>query len=233
MTGRLPRGSLDRDVILSAAERLAAEGGLGEVTIRRVAAALGVQHTAVHYHYARRDDLVDALLGRAVERFNEALPIVESDDWEEHLRRYWEGFRAALRADPALFELVVGEWARMGRSQQALDSSYLRIDAQLGVLLRAGFTPEQSGYAYHLLSTYTRGCLVSEYQFAGSLGAAAPGEPLEATAATLPGDLGQFPNLSKVVAHSWSYTFATDADYSNGLSIIVQGLRAWLTPTTG
>jgi TetR/AcrR family tetracycline transcriptional repressor len=226
VTGRLPRGSLDREVILATAERLSAEVGLGDVTIRRVAAALGVGHPAVHYHFARREDLVDALLARAVRRFNEALPVVESDDWETHLRSYWEGFRAVLRADPALFELVIGQWARMGRAQQALDSSYLRIDAQLGVMLRAGFTPEQAGYAYHMLSTYTRGCLVSEYQFAGSVGSAPPPEPPDA--ATLPGDIGMYPNLSKVVAHSWSYTFATDADYSNGLSIIVQGLRAWL-----
>ncbi|KQC35270.1 TetR/AcrR family transcriptional regulator [Frankia sp. ACN1ag] len=227
VNGRLPRGSLDAEVILVAAERLAAEAGLAEVTIRKVAAALGVQHPAVHYHFPRRHNLVDALLGRAVRRFNEALPVIDSDDWETHLRGYWEGFRAVLRSDPALFELVVGQWAIMGRSQQALDSSYGRIDAQLGVLLRAGFTPEQAGYAYHLLSTYTRGCLVSEHQFARFLGSDR-GEALAGSTVNLPGDLDPFPSLRDVTAHGWSYTFATDADFDNGLTVIIAGLRAWL-----
>jgi TetR/AcrR family tetracycline transcriptional repressor len=229
MTGRLPRGSLDRDLILETAERLAAEVGLANVTIRRVAAALGVQHPAVHYHFARRDDLVDALLGRAVRRFNDALPVVESGDWAAHLRSYWEGFRAVLRADDALFEMVVGEWVTMGRSPQALGSSYRRIDAQLAVLLRAGFTPEQAGYAYHLLSNYTRGCLVSERQFVRA--SAAPGRPdvrEQDLPGKLPGDLAGLPSLTEVSSRNWSYTFASDADFDAGLTIIIEGLRAWL-----
>jgi AcrR family transcriptional regulator len=214
-------------VILDAAERLVAESGLPEVTIRKVAAVLGVRHPAVHYHFPRRRDLVDALLSRAVRRFNDALPVIDSDDWEKHLRGYWEAYRSVLRADPALFELVVGQWATMGRSQRALDSSYERIDAQLDVLLRAGFTPEQAGYAYHLLSTYTRGCLVSEHQFARALGPDRD-EEMEGSAVNLPGDLDPFPSLRQVAAHGWSYTFATDADFGNGLSVIIAGLRSWL-----
>jgi AcrR family transcriptional regulator len=218
---------LDRELILATAERLSAESGLANVTIRKVAAALGVQHPAVHYHFAKRDDLVDALLGRAVQRFNEALPVIESDNWAAQLRRYWDGYRAVLRADSALFEMVVGEWVAMGRSQQALDSSYVRIDAQLGILLHAGFSPEQAGYAYHLLSNYTRGCLMSERQFGRT---SPPAEAAETV--VLPGDLGPYPNLKTVSACNWSYTFASDADFEHGLSIIIEGLRAWLPSPT-
>jgi AcrR family transcriptional regulator len=227
VNGRLPRGSLGPEVILDAAERLVVESGLAEVTIRKVAGVLGVRHPAVHYHFPRRRDLVDALLGRAVRRFNEALPVIDSDDWEAHLRGYWEGYRSVLRGDPALFNLIVGQWATMGRSQQALDFSYERIDAQLEVLLRAGFTPEQAGYAYHLLSTYTRGCLVSEHQFARALMPDREQES-EVSVLSLPGDLDRFPSLQQAAAHGWSYTFATDADFSNGLTVIVAGLRSWL-----
>ncbi|HVW40027.1 MAG TPA: TetR/AcrR family transcriptional regulator C-terminal domain-containing protein [Amycolatopsis sp.] len=228
MRGRLPRGSLDSGVILAVAERLAGESGLAEVTIRKVAAALEVRHSAVHYHFRRRADLVDALLARAVRRFNDALPVIESDDWEEHVRGYWEAYRAVLRGDPALFELVVGQWATMGHSQEALDFSYVRIDAQLKVLLSAGFTAEQAGYAYHLLSTYTRGCLVSEHQFIRFLGPGRGGARPDGSTSRLPGNLDGFPSLRRVVASGWSYTFATDADFGNGLTVIIAGLRAWL-----
>lgn len=231
MAGRLPRGSLDRDRILNAAADLAGREGLEQVTIRRVAHDLGVQHPAVHHHFPKRDDLVDALLASAVDRFNDRLPEVTSDDWQVHLRSYWKAFRAVLRADPALLELMVTQWALMGRSQQALNSSYARIDAQLGVLLDAGFSLEQAGYAYHLLSNYTRGCLTSERQFALFSGAAQRGEPVDDRPVTLPGELAEFPHLRAVSQRQWSYTFATDADFDHGLAVIIEGLKAWLPPS--
>jgi len=211
-------------VILRTAERLAGRAGLGEVTIRRVAAELGVQHTAVHHHFPRRSDLVDALMVDAVERFNDAFPDVEGGDWDSHLRRYWSAYRDVLRADPALFELVVGQWVLMGRSRRALDLSFRRIDAQLEVLLAAGFTAEDAGYAYHLLSTYTRGCLISEYQLAEE-GRSADGM---VTSEQLPGGLDRYPSLRRVVARHWSHSFATDDDFAHGLSVIVAGLRTRL-----
>jgi TetR/AcrR family transcriptional regulator, tetracycline repressor protein len=225
---RLPRGSLDPELILATAERLAAGAGLGEVTIRRVAAALGVQHTAVHHHFPRRGDLVDALLARAVRRFNDAFPVIGSEHWETHLRSYWNAYRDVLRADPALLELIVGQWVAMGRSQDALDLSYLRIDAQLGVLLRAGFSPEQAGYAYHLLSTYTRGCLLSERQFLNAGGATGPDDGRTEALVPMPGRVDRYPSLGRVAARTWSYTFATDADFRNGIDVIIAGLRAGL-----
>jgi TetR/AcrR family tetracycline transcriptional repressor len=227
MTERLPRGSLDAEVILRAAEKLAGRRGLAQLTIRGVAAELGVQHTAVHHHFRRRSDLVDALMTAAVERFNAAFPAVGTGDWEEYLRAYWSAYRDVLRADEALFELVVGEWVLMGRSRRAIDLSFRRIDTQLEVLLRAGFSAEQAGYAYHLLSTYTRGCLISEYQFTRS-GASREAD-MHVSAAHLPGDLTPYPSLSRVVAHHWSYSFATDADFEHGLSVILAGLRAALS----
>ena len=231
LTARLPRGSLDPELILATAERLAADAGLAEVTIRRVATALGVQHTAVHHHFPRRGDLVDALLARAVQRFNDAFPVISSEHWETHLRSYWNAYRDVLRADPALLELIVGQWVAMGRSQEALDLSYLRIDAQLGVLLRAGFSPEQTGYAYHLLSTYTRGCLTSERQFLQAGGGTGPdGDSAESAAGGMADELDRYPSLRRVAARTWSYTFATDADFHHGLDVIIAGLRVSLPP---
>jgi AcrR family transcriptional regulator len=225
MNGRLPRGSLDSEVILGMAERLAGESGLAEVTIRKVAAALDVRHSAVHYHFPKRDLLVNALLERGVRQFNARFPKIDSEYWEEHLRGYWDAYRSVLRDDPALFEVVVAHWATMGSSQQALDLSYERIDAQLKVLLEAGFSAEQAGYAYHLLSTYTRGCLISERQFADS---ARGFRSADGTTHRLPGLAGKYPSLDRAVTSGWSYTFATDADFSNGLTVIIAGLRAWL-----
>lgn len=231
MTSRLPRGSLDAELILETAERLAAVSGLAEVTIRRVAGALGVQHTAVHHHFARRSDLVGALLARAVQRFNDSFPAISGEDWQTHLRSYWHAYRDVLRADPALLELIVGEWVAMGRSEEALAISYERIDAQLDVLLAAGFSPEQAGYAYHLLSTYTRGCLISERQFLQAGGeegqAGAAGEP----DLRVPGGADRYPSLRRVASRNWSYSFATDADFRAGLDVIIAGLETWLPPS--
>jgi AcrR family transcriptional regulator len=185
---------------------------------------MGVQPTAIHWHFARRQDLVDALLDVAVRRFNERLPAMEGGVWQEVLRTHWEAYRSVLRSDAGLCQLIVGEWVAMARAQAALDASYLRIDAQIRVLLEAGFTAEDAARAFHLLSTYTRGCLQNELSYLGHGG---PADHLDLSVRDLHTSL-DVPSLRAVAAH-WTYTFATDADFAEGLRAIIRGLEATLS----
>ena len=121
----------------------------------------------------------------------------------------------------------------VGRSEEALDLSYGRIDAQLGVLLAAGFSPEQAGYAYHLLSTYTRGCLISERQLLQAGGHESRTPETGAAGLPLPGGFARYPSLSRVVSRNWSYSFATDADFRAGLEVVIAGLGVWLSASSG
>jgi AcrR family transcriptional regulator len=92
---RRPRAATEEKQrrVLDAAEQLMLEEGYAAVTSRRVAAAVGIQPSLVHYYFPTVDDLFVAVLrrrsARNVERMADALASAEP------LRAWW-----ALAADP-------------------------------------------------------------------------------------------------------------------------------------
>jgi AcrR family transcriptional regulator len=93
---RRPRGSLSREVILEAAERVA-EQGFESFSMRAVAARLEAVPMALYNHYSAKEQLVAALLDRVLGRFE---PPVPTDDWFEDLRAFAGAHRALLAAHP-------------------------------------------------------------------------------------------------------------------------------------
>src|SRR5215210_7812840 len=93
---RRPRGSLSREVILDAAEEVAAQG-FGALTMRAVAGRLGAVPMALYNHFATKDALVDALLDRVLGRFEPEPP---TGDWAEDLRRFARAHRRLLVRHP-------------------------------------------------------------------------------------------------------------------------------------
>src|SRR3954465_5122971 len=93
---RRPRGSLTPEVILDAAEAVAAHG-FDKLTMRAVAARLDAVPMALYNHFATKDELVDALLDRVLSRF-EAEPA--AGDWTKDLRRFARAHRRLLVEHP-------------------------------------------------------------------------------------------------------------------------------------
>lgn len=95
-SGRRPRGSLGRAVILDAAERVA-RSGVDRVTIRAVAAEANAAPMALYNHFASQDDLTEALLDRALGRLE--TPDM-GEDWRADLRRFAIAHRRFLESVP-------------------------------------------------------------------------------------------------------------------------------------
>jgi TetR/AcrR family transcriptional regulator, transcriptional repressor for nem operon len=76
--------------ILDAAERLVQERGFNSFSYADVARELGVTKAALHYHFASKAELGDALIERYAERFLAALAKVDVDrsDARDKLRDY-------------------------------------------------------------------------------------------------------------------------------------------------
>ena len=223
-TARLPRGTLDAESILDAALVVIDDLGVEEFSVPALARHLAVGPTAIYWHYKRKEDLLAALSLRAVQQFNAMLPPVDATDWQREVHTYWTEFRRILRERPALLDLVVLRWADMARVPDAVALSYRRIDAQLAVLIDAGFSPEAAARAYHLLSTYCRGCLLNERASTTSGRSAALNDR---SLTSLGADLDELPAM-RAVAPYWTFTFSTSADYEAGLSTIIAGLVAEL-----
>jgi AcrR family transcriptional regulator len=61
-----------REALLDAAERLFAERGVTETSVRAITAAAGANVAAVNYYFASREGLIEALLARRLVPLNEA-----------------------------------------------------------------------------------------------------------------------------------------------------------------
>ena len=109
-----------RRLILDAAERLLAEGGLAAVQVRAIATRVGMTDAGVNHHFGTRDRLLEALL-----------------------RRGGRKIRAGV-------EEVLGSWldrgADLGELIDALAAFYRRGYGELAVALHAaGWRDEGSG----------------------------------------------------------------------------------------
>ena len=75
------RGRGDGDTatrILDVAERLAQVRGFIGFSYADIAAELGITKAALHYHFASKADLGEALIGRYATRFSEALAVIDA-----------------------------------------------------------------------------------------------------------------------------------------------------------
>lgn len=221
---RLPRNSLDDAVIIEAALDAVAELGVDSLTVPAVAKRIGVRPTAVYWHFRRKEDLLGALDAYALQRFNSLFPPLPDRSWRDNVRAYWTEYRRILRENPVLCELIVVRWAKSLRSAEAVDLHFRRIDRQLAGLMSAGFSPEQAARAYHMLSTYTRGCLLNE-RSAATPGGDSLDHRMPGTLVANPADL---PALH-AVAPFWNASFATDEDFQAGLETLLNGLAYQLT----
>ena len=130
------RPALSRAAVLDGAVALADAEGLGAVTVRRLAAALGVTPMALYWHVATKDDLVAALADRVLDAVR--VP-EETGDWEEDLRAALLALVAALRPHPQLAPLVAD---RLLEHPGGLALS----EAALRCLAAAGHGPQPAGY---------------------------------------------------------------------------------------
>ena len=87
--------------ILDAAERLVQERGFNGFSYADIASELGVTKAALHYHFASKADLGDALIERYAERFFAALTTVAGDDTDavDKLRAYAKLYADVFRND--------------------------------------------------------------------------------------------------------------------------------------
>lgn len=150
-----PRLPLDRDRVLAAAVRLADEGGLELLTMRRLAEVLGVQAMSLYNHVANREDVLDGMVEAVVGEFE--VPAI-GGDW----RRAMHG-----RARSAHEALLRHPWAALLiASRLNVGPAMLRyVDATLGCLVEAGFTWIEADRAYNAIDSHVYGFTLQELSF--------------------------------------------------------------------
>jgi TetR/AcrR family transcriptional regulator, tetracycline repressor protein len=134
------RTRLTREAVVDRALVLADKSGLGALTIRKLATELGVTPMALYWHFHGKDELLDGLADQVWSEID--VTVNPSAPWTEQLRGMLNSLVAVLRAHSSAAQLLIRSERRPDKLNSA--SQLNAIEAALGVLLSAGFSPQDA-----------------------------------------------------------------------------------------
>jgi AcrR family transcriptional regulator len=208
------RPRLSREQVLRGAMAVADAGGIDALTIRSLAARLGVKPMSVYYYVANKDEILDGIIDLVFSEIE--LPTV-GGDWRVELRRRASSAREVLRAHPWAIGLM--------ESRTSPGPATLRHhDVVIETLLAAGFSRELTAHAYALLDSYTYGFALQEaglpFDESGGVGDVA--EPIMETMSA-----GEYPHLVAMATDYYLQPgYAFGDEFAWGLDLILDGLAA-------
>jgi AcrR family transcriptional regulator len=144
----VPWGTISREDIVAAAVRTVAAGGDEEISMRGLAASLGVSPMSLYRHVRDKDDLLDEVVDRLLA--SAWRPAIAEDDWQAWTVEAASRLRDFLVTQPAALHVYL---AHPVVSPAAVD----RMNAMMRVLRRAGIDEETARSAYGAVHTYTVG----------------------------------------------------------------------------
>lgn len=149
-----PRDPLTRDRVLEAALALADAEGLARLSMRNLAARLGVEAMSLYHHVAGKEDLLSGLTDRVIGEIDWP----EADDWRTAMRaRAISAHRVLLRHGWASLLIV---------SRVNVGPNMLRyIDRTLGCLLDAGFSLPLADHAWNTMDAHIHGFTLQRLHF--------------------------------------------------------------------
>lgn len=147
VAGKQQQRKLDPAVLVERALAIADAEGLGAVSMRRLAADLGVTAMALYHHVANKEQLLDLMADASLT----ALPLLDPDaPWDAELERFFTAFYDLFVGHPAL-AAVMSERPLLGPTASQAG------DRVLERLIDAGFSDRQAVAALVTLVNYTVG----------------------------------------------------------------------------
>jgi AcrR family transcriptional regulator len=212
---------LSRERVLRAAVKLADEGGIESLTMRRLADALGAEAMSLYYHVAKKEDILDGVVDVVAQEINDAVDQIAEPAsgaaWKTAARRRILAARQVLLRHP---------WAPgLFEARATTSLAILRYyDALVGLMRAGGFSYDLAHHALHALGSRALGFsqeLIDPGDGAG-----------DGDVPAMPADLaGQVPNLAGMlmeVAHddpASTLGWCDDqVEFEFGLDLILNGL---------
>ena len=207
------RPPLTRQRALDAAVALADEGGLGSLTMRKLAQELGVEAMSLYHHVANKDDILDGMVDVV---FSEIALPPPGADWRSAMRQRASSARVVLRRHPWAIALM--------DSRASPGPATLRHhDAVIGCLRQAGFSIQMAAHAFSLLDSYIYGFALQESSLPFD-NAEELEQVAEAILRQLPAE--DYPHLAELTAEHVlqpGYDYGREFDF--GLELILDGLE--------
>jgi len=153
-TRRTRREPLSRERVLTAASELVEREGVAGLSMRKLAAKLGVEAMSLYNHVDGKDDVLAGISARFLAQIEVPGP---SDDWRQDLRGLSAALRDAARSHP--------QAAALAMSNEAISREGLAVTAAaLDALRRAGLSAQQAVDAQRAMTALLVGTLLRELQ---------------------------------------------------------------------
>ncbi|MFD8703354.1 TetR/AcrR family transcriptional regulator [Kitasatospora sp. NPDC059648] len=158
------RGRLSRPLVLQAAVALVDREGLGALTMRRLAAELGVESMALYRYTPGKEALLDGLTEAYFTEINARLRTSAGSGphepgWRTELRRIAKAFAVVAHAHPEILPLVATRPLAVPVSRRPVPALEL-TEHILSVLGRAGFDDAAALTVYRTFVAWNLGCLL-------------------------------------------------------------------------
>lgn len=208
------RPALSRDRIVEAGVAFADRHGLSALTMRKLAAELGVEAMSLYNHISNKADLLDAMVDAMVGQIDAPRP---GRDWKAELRRRAITARDLFLAHP----WMPGLWVQQSNPGPHM----LRyVDATIGCIVEAGFSYPMADEIWHALDSHIYGFTLQELNF--------PFEP-ETYAQQARDNLDMIPVEIFPHLHEMARLVATGQhkginDFTLGLDILLDGFESRL-----
>lgn len=209
--GKAP--AITREALAAASLTVLRRDGLDALSMRKVAAELGVRAASLYWHVRDKDELLDLLADTLLW---DARGLTMAGAWDENLRELAVAYRCHLHANR--------DAARVMAGRVVPGPNLLRIlDTMLGWLRAGGFSAPDAARATRTVATYVQGFVLQEQLPMSALGAG----PAEAVAAVSEAfraaPAGEYPNVAalaeSLVVDDMDQTFLF------GVERIIEGLR--------
>lgn len=215
------RVPLSRERVLHAAIRLADQGGIESLTMRKLAQALGVEAMSLYNHVANKGDLVGGIVDLVVSEIE--LPSAEAD-WDVAIRECAISTHEVLLRHPWACSLVMSPTST--RTVRIPRLGYM--EWLLRRLREAGFSPELTYHAYHALDSHILGFTLWQLGHSAAAMDLGGAKDLADFAATFARELraGDYPHLAEhVEQHLAAPSDDGEREFEFGLNLILDGLE--------
>jgi AcrR family transcriptional regulator len=209
------RHQLTREQVVAEALAVIAQDGVQALTMRALAARLGVVPGALYHHVRNKQQLQDLVLDNVLAEVD--LQLDASSPWTEQLKVVAHRLRAVLEDHPGVAGIL--------KTRDPLGPHSLALaEAFLGPLHAAGFGDREAGLAFFLLVDYTIGFAVGGPPTSVNeqrVRDPATRAQLHRFFRSLPPE--RFPALVALGEHVWVDN--RDERFTAGLDVLVDGLE--------
>lgn len=204
-------GTLTRERILESALKLVDREGMEALSMRRLAAELGVDPMALYYHVPNKGALISGLVERV---FSEMPPPISGEeDWRERIRHFAHAYRNLARGHPSLVRYLVSSSASAA-TLKAGEPLYAALEA-------GGFSARTVVLAADVVVDYVNGFALAEVS--GPLGS--PGDRKGLLDLLDEQSEENVPVMRRVFGALANEELSTNFEF--GLQVILDGLQAY------